>query len=52
MPDLPLDIRDHLTSIWIGLAPTSVKFLGGEAELDDEIGGEILRLNLATFFPP
>ena len=29
-----------------------VELLGGEAELDDEIAGQILPLNLASFFSP
>jgi hypothetical protein len=50
MADLPLDIRDDLTGI--GLVPASVQRLGGQAQLDDEVAGEVLRFNLATFFPP
>ena len=50
MPNLPLDIRDDLTSI--GLIPAPVQLLGGHAELDDEVAREVLRLDLPAFFPP
>ena len=50
MPDLPLDVRDDLPGI--GLIPAPVQVLGGEAELDDEVAGEVLRLDLAALFPP
>ena len=50
MPDLPLDVRDDLTGI--GLVPAPVQLLGGQAELDDEVAGQVLRLDLAAFFPP
>jgi len=50
MPDLPLDIGEDLTSI--GLVPASVKVLGGEAKLNDEIARQVLRLNFTALFPP
>ena len=50
MPDLPLDVRDDLTGI--GLVPAPVQLLGGEAELDDEVAGEVFRLDFAAFLPP
>ena len=50
MADLPLDIGDDLPGI--GLVPAPVKLLGDHPELDDEVAGEVLRLDLAAFFPP
>ena len=50
MPNLPLDIRDDLTCI--GLVPAPVQLLSGQAELDDEVAREVLRLDLPAFFPP
>ena len=49
MPDLPLDIRDELTGI--RLVPAPVQLLGGQAELDDEVAGQVLRLQLARPAP-
>jgi hypothetical protein len=45
-----LDVRDNAPSI--GLVPASVKALSGESELDNEIAGQVLRLNLASLFSP
>ena len=50
MPDLPLDVRDDLTGI--GLVPAPVELLGDQAELDDEVAGQVLWLDLAALFPP
>ena len=36
----------------IGFVPAPVKVFGDQPELDDEIAGEVLRLDLAAFFPP
>jgi hypothetical protein len=36
----------------VGLVPAPVKLLGSEAELDDEVAGQVLRLNLAALFSP
>ena len=47
---LSLDVGDDLPGI--GLVPAAVKLLGGQAELDDEVAGEVLRLDLAPLFPP
>jgi hypothetical protein len=47
VPKVPLDVRDHLTGIC--LIPTTIKILCREAELDDKVAGEILRLDLASF---
>ena len=32
--------------------PAPVQVLGREAELDDEVAGEVLRLDLAPLLPP
>ena len=45
-----LDICDDPPGI--GLVPAPVKLLGGEAELHDQIAGQVLRLDLAALFPP
>ena len=50
MPNLPLDIGDNLPRI--GLVPAPVQVLGHHPELNQEIAGEILRLDLAALFPP
>ena len=50
MPDPPLDVRDDLTGI--GLVPAPVEVLGSQAELDDEVAGQVLRLDFAAFLPP
>ena len=50
MPNLPLDVRDDLPGI--GLVPAPIEVLGGQPELDDEIAGEVLRLDLAALLPP
>jgi hypothetical protein len=36
----------------IALVPEPVEILGGLAELDDEVAGEILGLGPAALFPP
>jgi hypothetical protein len=46
----PLDVGNH--SAGIGFIPTSIEVLGHDPELDDEIAGKILRLDLAALFPP
>ena len=50
MPDPPLDVCDDLTGI--ALVPAPVEVLGDEAELDDEVAGEVLGLDLAALFSP
>ena len=50
MSHLPLNIGDHLPAI--GLIPTPVQDLSGEAKLDDEVARKVLRLNLAALLPP
>ena len=47
---MPLDIGDYLPRI--GLVPTPVKVFGDDPELDDEVARQVLRLDLAAFFPP
>ena len=36
----------------IALVPVPVEGLGHDAELDDEVAGEVLGLDLAALFPP
>ena len=50
MADPLLDVGDDPPGI--GLVPAPVKLLGGEAELDDKIAGQVLRLDLTALFPP
>ena len=50
MADLSLDVGEDLPGIQ--LIPAAVKLLGGKAELDDEVGGEVLRLDFAALFAP
>jgi hypothetical protein len=50
MPDLPLDIGEDLTGI--ALVPASVQILGCNTKLNDEIAGQILRIDLAALLPP
>jgi hypothetical protein len=48
--DPTLNVFDCLAGIT--LVPASVEILGGLAELDDQVAGEVLGLGLATLFPP
>ena len=50
MPDLPLHIGKNLPGI--NLIPVPVRVLGRDAKLDHEVGGQILRLDLAALFLP
>ena len=50
MPDVPLDVGDDLTGV--GLIPAPIEILGHRPELDDEIAGQILRLDLAALLSP
>jgi hypothetical protein len=50
VPKLPLDVCDQVTAI--RLIPTPIEILCHEAELDDEVAREILRLYLPPFFLP
>ena len=50
VPDLPLDIGNHLPRI--GLVPAPIEVLGHDPELDDEVARQVLRLDLAALFPP
>ena len=45
-----LDVCDDLPGI--GLVPAPIKLLGGEAELHDQVAGQVLRLDFAALFPP
>jgi|GraSoiStandDraft_45_1057281.scaffolds.fasta_scaffold27806_2 hypothetical protein len=45
-----LDVDHDLTGT--GLVPAPIQFLGGNAELDDEIAGQVLGLDLSTLLPP
>ena len=44
--DQPLDVRDDLTAI--RLIPPPIKFLGNDPELDNEVAGQVLGLDLAA----
>jgi hypothetical protein len=48
--DPALDLFDDVVAI--ASVPAPIERLGGEAELHDEIAGEVLRLGLAPFFAP
>jgi hypothetical protein len=45
-----LDVFDRLASI--ALVPEPVEILGGLAELNDEVAGQVLGLDFAALFPP
>ena len=46
----PDDIDKDLSGI--GLVPAPIELLGHHPELDEEIAGQVLRLDLAALFPP
>jgi hypothetical protein len=46
----PLHVFDDLTGI--ALVPAPIEVFGREAELDDQVAGQVLRLDLASLFPP
>ena len=48
--DMALDVDDRLAGI--ALEPASVEVLGDRPELDEEVVGEILWLDLATLLAP
>ena len=50
MADARLSVPNGLTCV--ALVPTAVELLGDGPELNDEIAGKILRLELAAFFAP
>src|SRR6516165_3036453 len=50
MADLLLNIGKNLSGI--GVVPAPVQLLGRNTKLDNEIGGQVLRLDLATLLPP
>jgi hypothetical protein len=45
-----LDVGDHLPGI--GLIPAAIEVLGGDPELNYEIAGQVLRLDLSPLLPP
>jgi hypothetical protein len=47
---LPLDVRNYLAGI--GLVPAPIEVLRHHPELDHEIAGQVLRLDLAALFSP
>jgi hypothetical protein len=50
MADKPLDVRDCPAGI--ALIPLPIGVLGHHRELDDEIGGKVLRFGLAALCAP
>ena len=50
MPDPPLNVGYDLPGI--GLIPAPIEVLCYHPELDDEIAGQIRRLDLPALFPP
>ena len=50
MPDPALDVFDCLAGI--ALVPVPIEGLGHEAELDDQVARQVLRLGLAAFLAP
>jgi hypothetical protein len=48
--DSPLDIDKDVPRV--GLIPAPVKALGHSPKLDEEITGQVLRLDLTAFFSP
>ena len=46
----PLDLGDHLPGI--ALVPVPIEVLGHASELNDEIAGQVLGLDLAALLPP
>ena len=50
MTDAPLDIGKHLAGV--RFVPAPIEVLCYDTELDDEIAGQVLWLNLAALFVP
>ena len=50
MVDTFLNIRDDLPGI--GFVPAPIEVLGDNSELNDEVAGQVLRLDLAALFAP
>jgi hypothetical protein len=50
MVDPPLHAFDGITGV--AFIPTPVEVFGHCAELDDQVAGELFRLDLATLFVP
>ena len=50
MANDPLQVDDDLSGV--GLVPPSIEVLGNCAKLDNEIAGQVARLNLAPLLLP
>src|SRR5262249_25469004 len=50
MPDPALDVGDVPDGV--ALVPRAIELFGGGPELNDEVAGQVLRLNLAPFLLP
>ena len=50
MLNAPLDVFDGLAGV--ALVPVPIEVFGHEAELDNEVTRQVLRFDLAAFFPP
>ena len=50
MAHLALDVLDHLAGV--ALVPAPIEVLGDASELDDEVAGQILGLDLAALLAP
>ena len=50
MENLPLHLGDGLTSI--PLVPVPIEVFGHGAKLDDQVVGQVFRLDLAALLPP
>ena len=50
MTDLALNIRKNLTGV--SLIPAPVQVLGRDPQLDNEVAGQVLGVDLAQFLPP
>ena len=50
VPDVLLDVGDDLAGI--GLVPAPIEVFGDRPELDDEVAGQVLRLDLTALFLP
>ena len=50
MPDPALDLGEDLAGI--AFEPAPIEGFGDHPELDDEVAGQVLRLDLAALFSP
>ena len=48
--DVALDVNDELPGI--SLVPSSIKLLSDRPKLDNEVSGQVFRLDLSAFLPP